>query len=351
MEQEQKIQAMKLLKILSEAFGPSTMEDSIIQIIRDEFSDDFSSWVTPHKNLIIYPRKSDFEKTVVFQAHLDELGVRPYRYRDDGFIELTPTGGIPRGISNHRIVFRPGGVRGVLIEQKGERKRHLFADIGAKDSDEAKKLVPYHANGAFLSVPFETSDTHLMGKSLDDRAGCAAIVSAFKKGAALGPNRVVGVFTAREETGNWPVDELYMAMKKLHILPDLIVNVECCPGGPVPGNPDPLAEVGKGIVLVNMDASYEPDSRLCKFMEALAANKSISNQMIAIRDGSGELGRLALGFGVAGYPLTIPCRYMHFPHSVIAKNDYFSCIEMLGEIARSIHHFNFGLGDPVDSRY
>ena len=95
-----------------------------------------------------------------------------------------------------------------------------------------------------------------------------------------------------------------------------------------------MANLGDGIVLVNMDASYEPDPEVCLFMQNLAELKKIRSQHMAIRAGSGELGRLALGFGVAGYPLTIPARYMHFPHSVISKFDFQACIQMIREIAR-----------------
>jgi endoglucanase len=178
----------------------------------------------------------------------------------------------------------------------------------------------------------EESPSQLMGKSFDDRAGCAAIVSVLRSWAEETRNRLVGVFTAREETGNWPVAELYRTMHELDLMPDLIVNVECCPGGPTPGEPTPMAKVGDGIVLVNMDASYEPDPTLCLFMNNLAETQKIKNQHMAIRDGSGELGRLALAFGVAGYPLTIPVRYMHFPHSVMAKTDFQACIDMIKAI-------------------
>lgn len=327
-------QALNLLKNLTEVFGPSTMEDGVIDLILDELGQGFRSIVTGHKNLIVWREHPDFKRSIVFQAHMDELGVRPYRYLSNGFIELTPTGGIPRVSNNHLIQFQPNNVHGVLIIRSSENSNpRFYADIGATSAQEALDMVPRHANGAYARVPLESSATQLKGKSFDDRAGCAAIVQVLRNWETDTDNRIIGVFTAREETGNWPVTELYRAMNEHQLIPDLIVNVECCPAEEIPGDMEGVASVGKGIVLVNMDASYEPDPVLCQFMSEVAEKSGIINQHMAVRAGSGELGRLALGFGVAGYPLTIPCRYMHQPHSVISKVDYDACIAMIREIA------------------
>ncbi|MCD4655135.1 hypothetical protein K8T06_14535 [bacterium] len=319
-----------LLKRLTEVFGPSTVEDNVVDIIKDELGSEFNTVLTAHKNLVAWKTQSNYKRTIVFQAHMDELGMRPYKYLSNGYIELTPTGGIPRKVANQQVTFQPNNVNGVLIVTDNEGQRpHFYVDIGANDQKEALEMVPRHSNGAYAKVVLEESSTQLNGKSFDDRAGCAAIVQAMKEFSYNSENRVVGVFTAREETGNWPVTELYRIMLENDLSPDLIVNVECCPAEEVPGGSGGVASVGQGIVLVHMDSSYEPDPEICLFMSTIADNQNIKNQHMAVRAGSGELGRLALGFGVAGYPLTIPCRYMHQPHSVIAKVDYQSCITMI----------------------
>gem|GEM_PF-5785624 len=325
--------AIALLKRLSEANGPSTSEDRIIELILESLGDEFAYHVTPHKNLIVHSRRPAAGKTIMLQAHMDELGMRPYRYTSDGFIQLTPTGSVPPDATNHEIIFDPTGVRGILIIQQNDRKSDYYADVGAASAEEAREMVPHYANAAYAGVEVKDSPTHLMGKSFDDRAGCAAITTVLKKWNRLKRNNLVGVFTAREETGNWPVEELRLTMMKHKLNPDIVINVECCPGGPTPGDPNPIARVGGGIVLVSMDASYEPDSMLCRWMEDRAQSSGIPFQHIAVRDGSGELGRIALSFGIAGYPLTIPCRYMHHPHSVISKSDFMACISMIEEIA------------------
>lgn len=330
-------EAISFLKILSEAIGPSTVEDPIIQLLREYLDESYEFLITPHKNLIVYNVHKKARKTIMFQAHMDELGMRPYRYMPDGFVQLTPTGSIPVDAANHEIIFLPTGVRGVLIIQQQEKRANYFADIGASSASEAEQMAPHYSNASYAGVEVKESPAHLMGKSFDDRAGCAAIASVLKRWDRRHPNNLVGVFTAREETGNWPVAELHQTMIKKGLHPDIVINVECCPGGPTPGDPNPIARIGGGIVLVSMDASYEPDSELCRWMEHRAIESKIQFQHIAVRDGSGELGRIALSFGIPGYPLTIPCRYMHHPHSVISKDDFSACVAMIEQIAL---HFN-----------
>lgn len=325
---------MLILKRLSEAFGPSSQEDEVLAIIREELGPEFQYHQTPHKNLVVVPRHEGYRKTVLFQAHMDELGFRPYRYLPSGFIELSPTCSmIPDCAGNQPLLFHPTGVRGILLTRTEGKRRRYYVDLGAGCAEEALKMVPRHSNGAFLAYPIEESPTQLMGKCFDDRAGCASIVRLLQEWRPDWPNRPVGVFTAREETGNWPVPELYRVIVGEGLHPDMIVNVELCPGGPTPTAGEPMAYVGQGIVLVHMDASYAPDSLICQFMEELAETKEIPHQYIAMRDGSGEMGKLALGFGCAGYPLTIPGRYMHCPRSVISKQDFKACIQMCREIA------------------
>jgi putative aminopeptidase FrvX len=82
-----------------------------------------------------------------------------------------------------------------------------------------------------------------------------------------------------------------------------------------------------------MDSSYAADSRLCQRITSLAEKKSIPHQHIAMRKGAGEMGRLALGFGTLSYSITIPGRYSHCPHSVIARDDYLAAIRLASAIA------------------
>lgn len=324
-----------ILQRLSTVFGPSTCEDEVVAAIRQIMGDSYQYYETPHKHLLVVPPFTRTpKKTIFLQAHTDELGFRPFRYQKDGFIELTPIGSIPDTVANHQLRFAPSGTHGILIIEKDDRRSKFYVDIGAKNAEEAEAMVPLYSNGAYVGT-FQTSASLLAGKSFDDRAGCAAILSVLGNAQAQNDTRVVGVFTAREETGNWPIPELVRCCEKRELLPDLIINIDACPGGPTPDNKSPEAYSDKGVVLVHTDRYYACEASLCRFMVDVARRKQIPHQQISVRTGGGEMGQMACSFGVTGYSLTVPVRYMHDPHSVMSKIDYEALIAMLHAIVEN----------------
>lgn len=325
--------SLDILKRFSGVFGPSSAEELIRAEIKDTLKEKCSFKTTPHGNLIAYNPKAKGDKTILFQAHMDELGFRPYRYYDDGFIELSAISPIPENASNQLLIFYPNEVFGILVIKRIDKEIHYFLDIGAKDAEEAKKMVPFFANGAYRG-DFHETPNYLSGKSFDDRAGCA-LISHLLLDEPNNVNKIVGLFTVREESGNWPMPEVKTAFDKLDIKPDLVVNLEICPGGPTPLVANPMAIVGKGVTLTNMDRYYISNSDICQAMMEIADNEKIPYQQMSERSGGGELGSVCHTLGVQGYSFVIPGRYMHSPHSVISRYDYEAAMKLTAAAARS----------------
>lgn len=323
--------SLTILKKLCGAFGPSSAEAETRTAIMKSLGERFRFITTTHGHLIAWDPASGGDRTIVFQAHMDELGFRPRRYRDDGYIELSAASPIPFHASNQRLIFSPNRVMGILeIEQVGDHVRY-FLDVGARSKDEAMTMVPSFANGAYLS-DFHLTPNFLCSKSFDDRAGCAVIVHTLLEHRLQG-NRVVGIFTVREESGDWVMPELGRALAEAELKPDLVINFEVCPGGPTPTDVSPMAILGGGVALVHMDRFYMSDSRLCEAMIELAREKKIAHQAVSERSGGGELGSICAELGVHGYSIVVPGRYMHSPHSVISRIDYEAAIKLSWAIA------------------
>ena len=233
--------------------------------------------------------------------------------------------------ANHRLRFAPTNVHAILVVDQEGGKQKYYADVGACNKMEAQALIPLISNGAYVG-DLEMASTLYAGKSFDDRAGCAVILQVMDEMQIANENRVVGIFTAREETGEWPTAELIQCCQKNDLWPDLILNLEVCPGGPTPLDKNPEAYVGKGVVLAHMDRYYACDHKLSHFMIDTAQKYHIHHQHMTIRSGGGEIGRLALSFGVLSYSFTIPVRYMHAPNSVMSKVDYEATIAMVKSV-------------------
>jgi len=325
--------SLDILKTLCAAFGPSSAEGPVRDKIKKILKNTCEFVTTSHGNLIAYKPGDKGKKIIAFQAHMDELGFHPYRYRDDGYIELSPASPIPETASNQLLVFYPNEILGVLLITRNDKGLKYFLDIGAKSREEAMEMIPSYSNGAYKG-DFRETPNFMCGKSFDDRAGCAAIVHLLLNNVHS-DNRIIGLFTTREENGNWPIPELRDALLQADLKPDLVVNVEVCPGGPTPIEADSIATVGKGIALTHMDRYYISDSVVCQKMVELAERGKIVYQQMSERGGGGELGAICLKLGVHGYSLVIPGRYMHSPHSVISRLDYEAAIQMINAIANS----------------
>lgn len=323
-----------ILRRFAEAFGPSAAEGEVADEIRAVLGKAFHIDTLPHGALVVRRRRrrrTPPRRVLMLQAHMDELGFRPFRYLPDGFIQVSPLSPLPDAVDNHPIRFSPGGKEGLLLVRKEGNARRYFLDVGVGSAEDAQREVPFHATGAYTST-FGLTSTEFVCKSFDDRAGCALIADALLDHSGEEDTVLLGVFTTREEMGSWPIPELVRHLIEAGTVPDLLINLEVCPGGPTPADPDCILTMGRGVGLVHMDRDYAAPADVCRFMVETAEAAGVPFQHVAMRDGGGELGTLAFGLGCRGYSLVIPGRYMHSPHSVITRHDFDAARAMIRAI-------------------
>ena len=324
-----------ILKKLAEAYGPSSAEDKTREVIKEILGDEYTFLETAHGNLISWHTESyskkaeDNSNVLMLQAHMDELGFRPEKYLDNGVIKIAPLSHVPLAVDNQSLIFQPGNQMGILAVDNQSKPPKYHLDIGADSAKTAEEKIPYYAVGTYTSK-FRETDTDITCKSLDDRVGCALIIESMQK-AAQKKNYpfVLGVFTTREETGNWPMPELGHKIREFSLTPKMFINLEVCPGGPSYDNSKAFIQGGEGVGLVHMERHYAASSKLCQFMVETARDNEISHQQVAMRDGGGEIGAIAFELGVRGYSYVVPGRYMHSPNSAICKKDYEAAFSML----------------------
>ena len=129
------------------AFGPSGREDAVRETIAEiagAYIDDVTTDALG--NLICRKKGAKDGKKLLFAAHMDSIGVVATYIEDKGFIRFSQIGGLYVGdLLNIQVKFA-NGTRGVIsYEEKTPLKDltldNLFIDIGAKDAEEARKLV------------------------------------------------------------------------------------------------------------------------------------------------------------------------------------------------------------------
>ena len=187
------------------AFGPSGREDAVRETIAEiagAYIDDVTTDALG--NLICRKKGAKNGKKLLFAAHMDSIGVVATYIEDKGFIRFSQIGGLYVGdLLNIQVKFA-NGTRGVIsYEEKTPLKDltldNLFIDIGAKDAEEARKLVQIGDFAVYEAPRFEQNGV-LCGPYLDNRIGCVTLLLMMEQLADKEiENDLYFVFTAQEE--------------------------------------------------------------------------------------------------------------------------------------------------------
>ena len=141
---------------------------------------------------------------------MDEVGLICSRITDDGFIKFKCVGGIDTRVLvskkvriGRRLISGVIGAKAIHLQEKEEREQvpkvtDLYIDIGAKDKAEAEKHVSVGDYCVFDSEFVEFGSGFIKAKALDDRLGCACLMSLAEERFAFD---LYLVFTVQEEVG------------------------------------------------------------------------------------------------------------------------------------------------------
>ncbi len=272
---------------------------------------------------------------VMLAAHMDEVGLMVTEIHDDGSLSFELVGGIDaRILPSQPVCVGADGVPGVIgfkpphLSKSSEREsvpevKSLRIDIGADGKDAAGKLAKRGSYATFATEVADLGPT-LLGKAFDDRGGCAMLVELL---AERYPFDLYGVFTVQEEVGLRGA-----RVAAHHIHPDAAFVLECGTTDDTPKKRDdtPVMRLGHGPAITVMDRSLVADARLVRHLVATAEAEGIPYQIRAPKGGGTDGGRIHLArAGVPTAVVSIPCRYLHSPASLISKSDFGHAIALV----------------------
>ncbi len=316
-----------LLKNLCAAAGVSGDEAEVRTLIASHLTD-CEMHVDAMGNLLATrPGKG---KKILFAAHMDEVGLMISGIEENGFLRFKTVGGINTDVLLGKKVYigrskTPGiiGVCAVHLQSKAQREdtvreEDMYIDIGAADRAEAESAVSLGDTAVFPPHYEEFGDHLIDARAIDDRAGCAVLIKLLQ-------NRYEGVqiccaFTAQEEVGTRGAQAAAEFFR-----PDYAVVVEstfCSDIFPT----DPSVHVttlGAGPAVTFMDRTATPDRTLISSLTLTAKTHTIPWQYKRTAGGGTDAG--VISRAVEGIPtaiLALPCRNLHSPSCVIAKEDY-----------------------------
>ena len=349
---------LTLLGELSLLFGPSGCEDEVADAIERGLPSLCDSFCRDRMgNLIALIRTGDHHaaerRRVMISAHMDEVGVMVGEICEDGFLRFDTIGGIDVSVLEGRKVILGdaknricGLIASKAIHHKEKKERNkptpiskLFIDIGAKDRAEAERYLSVGSVGVFDSdfYRFGKDGAYVKGKALDDRMGCAAMLSVMNSLMRNRPSADLDLyfcFTVREEIG---LSGAKVAAQR--ILPDLAIVLESTAVADLPETEPSkrVAELGKGGAISLMDRSTVYDRAFADFALSVAKEQEIPVQIKKYVSGGNDAGSIhKSGTGVRTLALSVPTRYLHSPACVANVEDYHSVAHLLEALLRTM---------------
>lgn len=325
----------ELIRGMTEAFGPSGSEEPVREFIRNQVKDVVDEIrVDALGNLICVKKGPPGGKKLLFDAHMDEIGLIVTHVDDKGFLRLANLGGVNPYVSLGQRVYFGSGLRGVIgIEKVDDPKdikiEKMFIDIGAKDRADAERKVRVGDMAAFCGQA-EKMGSRVVAKALDDRIGCVVVIETLRR-LKSPAHTVYAVFAVQEEVGLRGA-----RVASYGIEPDVGIAVDVTRTGDTPKGITMEVSVGKGAAIKVKDSSLICHPGLRKYLEKLAREKNIPYQLEVLESGGTDSGAIQMTkSGVPAAVISVPCRYIHSPSEVVDENDVEACINLLVAAAES----------------
>jgi endoglucanase len=259
----------ELLKKLTEAVGVSGEEKEVRKLIQELIAGHVDSTRIDAMGNLIATKKGtgELDWTVLVDAHMDEAGLMITDVDSNGAFQFVGVGGFnDRALLGKVVQVGSKKITGVI----GARPIHLLdgsqrnnvvkmkemrIDIGASSKEAAGKKVKSGDRAAFLT-DYEEIGEMAIGKSFDNRTGCAALIELLRKEPY--PFDLVASFSVQEEVGLRGAKAVSFSVK-----PDAALVLESTPAYDLPNTTDvsPNVSLGRGPTLYVMDSAAIQDPR------------------------------------------------------------------------------------------
>ncbi len=330
----------EMLQVLCEAVGVGGVGN---------ISDVIASFVQPHADAVKHDalgnvvafRRSSIENapTLMLEAHLDEIGFVVTHVDDDGFLHVSSCGGIDTRVlaaAPVRVLTEPP-MDGVFCStpphlQDKDSVLPSLTDMGIDvglSAEAAKAAVSIGTRVAFSSPFRAVGDNAVCGKSLDNRAGCAAVITAFCELCQEHlPFHVVALFAVQEEIGGaGALTGAFATEPSIALVTD--VSFAHTPDAPA----HECGRLGQGPMV---GVAPGLDRNLTELVCAVAEREGIAIQREAMggRTGTDADHIQTSRVGVKTALLSIPQRYMHTPAELVDVRDVESTAKLMVLVAK-----------------
>jgi putative aminopeptidase FrvX len=288
-------------------------------------------------------------RRLLVMGHIDEIGLIVTHIDDDGYLWFREVGGWDAQILvGQRVVIdtREGPVPGVIgkkpihLLRDEERKkvavvRDLHIDVGARDGEQARKLVRIGDVAVIDAQPVELPNGRLTSRALDNRLGSFIALEAARLVAEAGGAQweLAAVAAAQEETTFGGSRTSAFALE-----PDAAIVVDVTHATDAPGIDIKEAgkhELGSGPVITRGSTL---NNGIFELLHKTAEAEKIPFTVEASGRATGtdaDAVHISRG-GVPTGLVSIPIRYMHSPVELVQLEDVHACARLIAAAALAL---------------
>jgi len=299
------------------------------------------------KNVIVKIDGEDTSKTVMIDAHLDQIGFVVTNISKEGLLTINYLGGSDATILSARQlnIVTDYGIINAVVDRKhshlvyDEDDEGIYdladaqIDIGIRKFDVVSKHVKIGDPVVYKPHFYKLINDYYSGYGFDDKAGCSVLLNTIQKLAKSGkkpPTNLIFVFSSQEETNT----KLFPVARKYK--PDLVLSVDVTFATDYGLQEDLDRQAGRceldgGSVIYRGLGLHEPGFKL---LEDIAKKHKLKFQNQANADNAGYTSLMVAGEleGIKALVIGIPLRNMHTPVEII-------CLKDLMNSAKLLEHF------------
>lgn len=332
------------LETLCNAFGPSGDEEEVRALISEKIRPYVDTLSTDRMgNLIATKGNPD---NLILTAHMDEVGFMVTGIMEDGSLRFSQIGGVdPAFLPSKRVVIGKHRVTGVIgakpVHLNKNEKGHLsykdlYIHLGTTSHKESEKLVSI-GDSAVFDTRFSHSSLSegvLFGKAADNRLGCF-ILSKLIEEHKISDGTFL--FTVGEENGLRGASS-YLANHPF----ELGLAIDTTTANDLPGikGVDAVCRLGDGAVISFADGATVYSRDMIRKIFSLLSEEGIPAQTKRKRTGGNEASAIEKsGLGAKSISVSVPCRYIHAPCSVVWVKDIENTINAIACIVKMRKEF------------
>jgi putative aminopeptidase len=333
-----------LLKELTALNSVSGHEEAVVEFMARELAKVASNvTVDPMGNVFAVKKSGKPGPRMMVAAHSDEIGAMVKGIEPSGFVRFDKIGGTIDPLVVGRKVWVGGhfgviGVKSGHLQTEEERSKvkkssELYIDVGADSREEVLSMGIRPGMPVAMNSPLEffTNPDRFCGKSVDDRIGCAILLSLMRHEEPP-CGELIGVVTVQEEVGLRGAGVAARAVE-----PTFAIALDTMPCGDTPDIDfvrEMPAGIGRGPVFQvmsgNNDTGFLVTPAIRRLLLETADVIGVPYQICTLPATNTDAAAIHLaGKGVPTGVIAIARRYSHSPVEVGDINDAVGALAIL----------------------